>query len=208
MVGPLHQRIQYAKGGIGKRYWDYRDKKTLAYIGKEEDILDIGCGEGVTLEKLVKKFPDRTIKGIDYSWENVEVCKEYNLPAEVGDVYQLNFPDNTFDCCLFMEVIEHLEKPLRALKEIYRILRPGGLLLIVFPNDIIFKISRIVCLKFKEAFTPSGHLKQWSPQEMRKVLRDIGFSIFKMEYLPFSLWLCSLHCLVACRKIKKERKNV
>lgn len=200
MTGPLNQRKQYAKGGIGKWYWDYRDEKTLSFIGNEKKILDVGCGEGITLEKLVKRFPDRQVIGIDYAPGNIKVCQSLNLPAEVGNVYDLKFKDQSIDCCLFMEVIEHLEEPLRALQEIYRILRPGGLLLLVFPNDFPFKLARLVCLRFKEAFTPSGHVKQWTPQEIKQVLSEQRFSIIKMEYLPFSFWRSSLHCLVACRK--------
>jgi len=201
MKGPLGQRIQYAKGGIGKWYWDYRDNKTLAFIGNEKKILDVGCGEGITLEKLVTRFPGRQVLGIDYDPEKIKVCQSLNLPAEVGNAYELRFKDRSFDCCLFLEVIEHLHEPLRALREIYRILCPGGLLLLIFPNDFIFKLARIICLKFKEAFTPSGHVKQWTPQNMHQVLIEVGFSIIKMEYLPFSCWWSSLHCLIACRKV-------
>ncbi len=200
MTGPLRQREQYAKGGIGKRYWDYRDRQTLSYISEEKIIVDVGCGEGITLEKLVKKFPDRKIAGIDYSPENVEVCKEHQLPARVGNAYGLDFGDASVDCCLFMEVIEHLLDPLKALREIHRIMRKEGLLLIVFPNDLPFKIARLACLKFREAFTPSGHVKQWTPREMRKALESTGFTVVDLQCLPFYFWGCSLHCLVVARK--------
>ncbi len=200
MTGPLNQRRQYAKGGIGKWYWDFRDEKALAFIGHEKKILDVGCGEGITLEKLVEKFPNRLIKGIDYSLENVKVCKEFNLPVELGNVYQMNFENNSFDCCLFMEVIEHLENPLKALEEIHRILCSKGLLLLVFPHDLPFKLARLVCLKFDEAFTPSGHIKQWNPREMCQLLEQTGFSIIAIKYLPLLFWWCSLHCLIVSRK--------
>src|SRR4030042_6697290 len=158
MMGPLRQREQYAKGGIGKMYWDFRDRQTLSYISEEKIIVDVGCGEGITLEKLVKKFPDRKIAGIDYSPENVEVCKEHKLPAHIGNAYKLDFKEGSVDCCLFMEVIEHLMDPLKALREIHRIMCKEGILLLVFPNDLPFKIARLTCLKFQEAYTPSGHV--------------------------------------------------
>ncbi|MBU1205382.1 MAG: class I SAM-dependent methyltransferase [Proteobacteria bacterium] len=200
MTGPLRQREQYAKGGIGKRYWDYRDRQTLSYISEEKIIVDVGCGEGITLEKLVKKFPDRKIAGIDYSPENVEVCKEHQLPARLGNAYGLDFGDASVDCCLFMEVIEHLLDPLKALREIHRIMRQEGLLLLVFPNDLPFKIARLACLKFQEAFTPSGHVKHWTPREMRKAVESTGFTIVDLQCLPFYFWWCSLHGLVVARK--------
>ncbi|MDI6755683.1 MAG: class I SAM-dependent methyltransferase [Thermodesulfobacteriota bacterium] len=200
MTGPLRQREQYAKGGLGRWYWDLRDRRTLSYIGQEKIIVDVGCGEGITLEKLVSKFPDRQITGIDYSPENVEVCKERRLPARLGNVYELDFEDESVDCCLFMEVIEHLLDPLKALQEIHRIMRIGGRLLVVFPNDLLFKMARLACLKFQEAFTPSGHVKQWTPKEMQSTMEKAGFAIVDLQCLPFYFWRCSLHCLVVARK--------
>jgi len=200
MTGPLRQRKQYAKGGIGRWYWDFRDRRALSHIDEERNIVDIGCGEGITLEKLVRKFPDRLIVGIDYSPENVGVCKEYQLPARLGNAYELDFAEESIDCCLFMEVIEHLHDPLKALGEIHRILRKEGILLLVFPNDLPFKMARLACLKFQEAFTPSGHVKQWTPREMQSTMEKAGFDILDLQCLPFYFWRCSLHCLVVARK--------
>ena len=46
---PLIQREQYAKGGLGRWYWDFRDRIIFNFIGPEDqDILDLGCGEGIT----------------------------------------------------------------------------------------------------------------------------------------------------------------
>lgn len=58
----IYQRDQYKKGGIAKRYWDYRDKVIVENISKDADvILDAGCGEGITLEKICGVFGDRKI---------------------------------------------------------------------------------------------------------------------------------------------------
>ena len=200
MISALPQREQYAKGGIGRWYWDYRDQRTLSFIRNEKSILDIGCGEGITLEKLLKKFPDRKILGLDYSRENVAICKIQNLPAHRGSAYELAFEDQSFDCCLFLEVIEHLLDAERALREIHRVLRKGGLLLVIFPNDWVFKAARLFFFKLKEAFTPSGHVKQWRPGEMKKTLKGVGFEIQEMACMPFFFWWCSLHCLVVAKK--------
>lgn len=200
MTLPLLQRDQYGKGGVGRWYWDYRDWRTLSYIRDEKIILDIGCGEGITLENLLRKFPGRTIMGIDNSLENVAICEQHQLPARLGNAYELSFADSSIDCCVFMEVIEHLEEPVTALKEIHRVLRKKGLLLLLFPNDPLFKAARLIFLKFKEAFAPSGHVKQWTPLEMQKTLEEAEFEIEEMQCLPFKLWFCSLHCLIIAQK--------
>jgi ubiquinone/menaquinone biosynthesis C-methylase UbiE len=200
MNGPLLQREQYAKGGIGKWYWDFRDRRTLSYIGDEKDILDVGCGEGITLDKLLQRFPDRHVEGIDYSPEKVSICEQFRLPARTGNACELEFADHSKDCCLFLEVVEHLLDPLKALHEIHRVLKRGGLLLLIFPNDFLFKVARLGFLKFKEAFAASGHVRQWAPTEIRKALEEIGFEIQDVVCLPFRFWWLSLHCLVVARK--------
>lgn len=196
----LPQREQYAKGGIGRWYWNYRDRRTLSYIGEKKDILDLGCGEGITLEKILRQFPGRNVLGFDSSMEKVRVCKDHQLPARQGSAYALDLEDQTWDCCLFLEVIEHLLEPQKAIREIHRVLRKNGLLLIIFPHDWLFKVARLSFLKFKEAFAPSGHVKQWSPKEIGDFLETVGFAVEERICLPFGYWLCSLHCLVVARK--------
>ena len=200
MIRELLQREQYAKGGIGRWYWDLRDRLTLRYIGEERDILDLGCGEGVTLEKVLRQFPGRNVLGIDASEEKVKICREHQLPVRQGSAYALALEDCSRDCCFFLEVVEHLAEPEKALQEIHRVLRKGGLLLLMFPHDRIFKAARLGFLKFKEAFSPSGHVKQWNPGEMRRILETVGFRVQERICLPFGLWLCSLHCLMVARK--------
>lgn len=195
----LYQRRQYEKRGISRLYWDYRDKRITRYI-KGRTILDIGCGEGVTLEKIIRCFPQRDIKGIDYLNENVEICKRHDLPVEYGDVYRLNFTDNFFDTCLFIEVIEHLDDHVKALREIHRVLKRGGSLILLFPNDRNFKITRILTGKFKEAFYDAGHARQWTPKTMKKALEHSSFKVSKIENIPFYFWRCSLHCLTVAKK--------
>jgi SAM-dependent methyltransferase len=200
MRGTLWQRDQYAKGGIGRWYWDYRDRRTLSFIREENDILDVGCGEGITLERIVKKFPHRKILGIDDSAEKIQICHNLGLPARLGTAYELAFEADSFDCCLLLEVIEHLQDPLRAFGEIHRVLRKGGLLLLIFPNDPVFKVARFCFCKFEEAFVPSGHVRQWTPGAMEGALKENGFEVQKKLCLPFGLWWISLHCLVVARK--------
>jgi len=200
MTPPLLQREQYGKGGIGRWYWDYRDQRILSYIRDEKNILDLGCGEGITLAKLLQNFPDRHIVGVDFSPEKVNICEQHQLPVHRGDAYALRLEDHSVDCCLFLEVVEHLLEPLQALQEIHRVLRKGGLFLLLFPHDRLFKVARIGFLKFKEAFLPSGHVKQWTPWEMQETLGRVGFAIQEMNCLPFHYWWCSLHCLVVARK--------
>jgi len=198
----LYQRDQYAKGGIGRYYWDFRDRAIFKCISVvPQFILDAGCGEGITLEKLNRLFPNANIHGIDSLDENIAICKEHGLFASKGDLAHLEMPSEMFDCCILSEVIEHCENHREILCELHRVLKPQGILIIVFPNDFIFKIARLLTFKFKEASYDPGHVKQWSLPEMKKALEMAGFDVKKLSSLPLPIWPLSLHGIaMAVRK--------
>ncbi|MFQ5963023.1 MAG: class I SAM-dependent methyltransferase [Candidatus Scalinduaceae bacterium] len=198
----LFQRDQYAKGGVNRVYWDYRDMTVISLLDQNDRlIVDLGCGEGLTLQKLVRMFSHSEILGIDLLEENIEVCLKYDLPARKGDVYKIDLPKESVDAVLFMEVVEHLDRPVEAISQIHRILKPGGKLVIVFPNDRFFKLARIMTLKIREAFYDPGHLGQWTPRGMKHVLIETGFEVYYSKFIPFLFWKTSLHCVIGARKI-------
>ncbi len=197
----IYQREQYAKGGIGRWHWDKRDQLVLNLVRSTDlTIVDIGCGEGITLEKIHRLFPDRKVLGIDILPENIDICRQQGCNIKQGDVYKLPLPSESVDFVLFMEVIEHLKDSEIAIQEIRRVLVPGGRLVLVFPNDKVFKIARILTLKFQEATYDPGHVRQWKPYDMRNFLNNEGFTPAFLRNIPFYFWPVSLHCVMAADK--------
>ena len=203
--GVVFQREQYAKGGLSRKYWDYKDEKITEAVA---DILstggrvvDIGCGEGILLEKIMKRFPEGNIEGLDMDPINITICREHGIAIREGGAYELPYEDRSLDACLFIEIIEHLHEPGRALDELYRVLKPGGRLVVLFPNDFTFKAARIMMLMFKEAFYDTGHVRQWTPGAMTKELSSRRFRIIARKSLPLPLFFMSLHHLTVAEKI-------
>lgn len=199
-IQDISQREQYAKGGIGRFHWDKRDNITLDYI-TGNTIVDVGCGEGITLGKIIERFPDKDVRGLDSNPKNISICKSYNLPVIQGNVNELPFDDKSVDTCVFMEVIEHLEHPDKALKELSRVLRPNGRLIIVFPYDVNMLIARLLCLKWKEARFDPCHLKQWSQRELRQISPKFDLKPIASIGLPFHFPF-ALHGLYVAEKNK------
>lgn len=179
----ISQRTQYAKKGVGRRFWDFRDSVALSYVVGPR-ILDAGCGEGVTLEKLVASFPGARIEGVDVDPENVRICREHSLPVRQADLYALPFEDGVMDTCLMLEVIEHMDEPERALRELARVTRPGGRLIILYPVDWAYFAARIICLRFKEAMFDPGHVKQWTYGRLRDAFESTGWRATARRRLP------------------------
>src|SRR3990167_4685520 len=139
--GMIYQRDQYAKGGIGRRYWDYRDSRILRHLPSEGTILDVGCGEGITLERLVREPGARRVIGVDRSSENWRICARHGLPIIGGSVFELGIRSGSLDACLFFEGIEHLDEPEAALRELARGLKIGGGGLGGFSHNLVFSLA-------------------------------------------------------------------
>jgi 2-polyprenyl-3-methyl-5-hydroxy-6-metoxy-1,4-benzoquinol methylase len=196
----IYQRGQYNKGGITRWYWDYKDNIVLEQVADHGTIVDLGCGEGVLLEKLVKKFPNLNIIGIDIMLENVEICQKRLLPARQGNLYDLDIKDGSIDVVILMEVIEHLENAPKAIKEIYRILKSNGKLIVIFPNDAFFYFARLMTFKFKEAAYNPGHTRQWTHSDINQLLLENGLKVLSARSIPFFFWPICLHGIVLAKK--------
>ena len=95
-------------------------------------LLDVGCGPGTITADLAGRLGEGTVMGIDLAEEVVEVAREQHptssgadLSFQVGDVYALEFADETFDMVYAHQVLQHLGRPVDALAEMRRVLKPG-----------------------------------------------------------------------------------
>jgi SAM-dependent methyltransferase len=132
--------------------------------------------------------------------ENLSICRAHHLNVIGGDLYRLPLQNETIDCVLFLEVIEHLFNPEIAMIELHRILKSGGKLVMVFPNDAAFKVARLLTFRFKEAFYDPGHVRQWTPADAKKLLNSYGFKVIEQKNIPFIIWRLSLHHVIFCEK--------
>lgn len=105
---------------------------------KGKNVLDIGCGNGYVLSKYAEKGAN--VHGIDISDKAIELCNRRfslsNLNGNfvTGPAENLPFKNDFFDCVCSMGVLHHVSDTQKALEEIYRVLKPGGKLILMFYN--------------------------------------------------------------------------
>lgn len=104
----------------------------LPHLQPGLDLLDVGCGPGTITLDLARRVAPGRVVGIDRSSDVVAEAKRHAeragvaIELAVGDVYALEFPDATFDVVHAHQVLQHLTDPVAALRELRRVVRPGG----------------------------------------------------------------------------------
>jgi ubiquinone/menaquinone biosynthesis C-methylase UbiE len=102
--------------------------------GASRDVLECGCGTGLLLERIARFA--RSAKGIDLSPGMLEKAKARGLDVREGSVTSLPFPDASFDVTCSFKVLAHVQEIGKALSEMARVTRPGGVVLAEFYNPL------------------------------------------------------------------------
>jgi 2-polyprenyl-3-methyl-5-hydroxy-6-metoxy-1,4-benzoquinol methylase len=135
------------------------------------NLLDIGCAQGFFLFSASKA--GYTTRGIEISQDAAAYAiKEFGLDVEAKPFEELRFPESSFDVVTLWQVLEHVPYPLTVLKEVYRILKPGGLVVASTPNieSIPAKILRKKWWDIKRL-----HINQFTTKTLADILHNAGF---------------------------------
>jgi methionine biosynthesis protein MetW len=165
-----------------------RTSVALALLPGGERLLDIGCWNGAFLEQVRSAGRYRELYGVDIVPAAVEATNAKGFPAQVVDLNGelLPFPDQCFDTVTILGVLEHVFDPYTVIREIYRVLRPGGTMLIDVPNVGSFT-NRLRILFGRIPVTSSdpgwdgGHLHYFTKQALDRFLRNERFDIISRK---------------------------
>jgi SAM-dependent methyltransferase len=161
------------------------DRLFQRYIRSGFRCLDVGCGDGRAGGLGLKPYGVEYL-GVDISQNAVEAARARGLDAfQIADSTALPFADAEFDAALCLEVIEHLMYPQLTLAEIFRVLKPGGVLLLTTPNVAYWR--RRLDLALLGRWNPFGyslaveepwadpHIRFFNPGSLRRLLTGSGF---------------------------------
>lgn len=152
---------------------------------REDKILEIGCGRGF-LTKRVQEITPHTY-GVDVNPEAIANGVTENL--SVMDAQNLEFEDSSFDKIYSYHTIEHVPDPEKTLREIERVLRPGGKALLVYPAEPIrgmFSIFSSLVI-FKNPFRAREiHLHKFNPKNIQEIAEDLKLEHVESHFSPVS----------------------
>lgn len=177
----------------------------LSQIPEKADwTLDVGCGGAWLSQKLVAR--KQNVISMDISDINPIKAIKKNPSAYhhalVADVFELPFKQDSVDCIVASEIIEHVPDPKKFLAELFNVLKPGGKLIVTTPYNELIRTS--LCIHCNQLTPHNAHLhsfteksiQQYLPKEARKVDMKVFNSkllvkahIQKLlDFLPLSLW--------------------
>ena len=166
-------------------------------IAKPETILDVGCGGGKTVSKLAALVTQGRVYGLDYSKASVAVATKTNrewirtgrVEIREGTVSQMPFPDNMFDLVTAVETHFWWPDLTADMREVLRVLRPGGRFVIVAE---IYKGAKTATAKLAEKYLPISGMKLLSVEEHRDLLANAGCSDIQVIEEPGKGWICGI----------------
>ena len=155
----------------------FGDLRASAKEGDSLKILDVGCGTGANLEML-SEFGEAA--GVDVSPEALSFCQARGLvKVKLGAAEALPYDDTSFDLATGLDVVEHLDDDLAGLKEMRRVLRPGGRALLFVPAFMfLWGVQDDI----------SNHRRRYTLKQLKDVVRKAGFEVERATYVNLSFF--------------------
>lgn len=153
-------------------------------------ILEVGCGGGRNAGELAKKFPVAKVTAIDYSEVSVDKATEYNkemissgrISVKKGDVSDLRLPVDTYDLATAFETIYFWPGLENCFAEVCRVLKPGGVFMIVNESDGTDETS----LKYEKII---DGMTCYTIEQIEAALKAAGFSSITSDHFNGKPWI-------------------
>ncbi len=197
------EEVEYEKMyALENSYWWFQGRKHIIFsllkkynllkTSESQRVIDLGCGTGLILAEL-NNFTFSL--GVDFSMSALSFCRQRGLKNLIcADVNYIPFTDSCCDLVFALDLLEHIPDDTRVLKEIWRICRPGGMLLLTVPAH------QFLWSEHDEAL---HHYRRYSMSQFYQLILSAGFIPLKFSYCISFLFLL----IVVFRKLQKIIKS-
>jgi 2-polyprenyl-3-methyl-5-hydroxy-6-metoxy-1,4-benzoquinol methylase len=139
--------------------------------------LDIGCGNGSNLRRMSEL--GWQMEGLDVDPIAIKQLQQQGLNAKLGSLFEQDYPDQTFQAIYMSHVIEHVADPIALLQECWRVLVPGGQLVLITPN--MQSLGRTLLRSAWIGIDPPRHLLLYTQTSLTCLLKATNFTISRMS---------------------------
>ncbi len=167
----------------------------LFALAEPRSLLDVGCGEGVLVQRWAQQLPGRRVVGIDLEEESIQAGwaehEAPNLEYIVMRAENLPFADGEFDTACAIEVLEHVPDPEHTLGEMARCAERH--LLVSVPREPLWRALNLIRGAYwRELGNTPGHLNHWSARSFERLLARYGKVVEVRSPLPWTMLLVRL----------------
>ncbi len=144
------------------------------------NCLDVGCASGYMISQIQQDSPGKKYFGVDIYNKAIKFAKQRypKISFKVASSGKLPFKDNSFDLSLCYETIEHVEDPEKTLKEIRRVLKKGGTLILAMDSgNWVFRVVWFVWEKTTGRVWQGAHLHPFTHVQLEQVVSKSKFKI-------------------------------
>ena len=178
-----------------QRYWQRRRHRiTVLWARGAGRVLDAGCGSSLIVQSL------NNAVGMDFSYAKLRFLRRYEIPLVNASAFALPFKDNSFDCMISSQVIEHIQYDESLFNEMRRVLRTGGTLILGTPDyaTIGWRIIEPVYGFLIPGGYKDEHITHYTQEKLREILERHGFAVDEAAYIARS------ELILRCRKLERE----
>ena len=168
-------------------------KNIVKIVDNQKDInniLDAACGEGLVIAEINEYRSNLKIDGFDIAEQSIDYARKIlpNNKFFIGDILNIDIADNSYDLVMALEVLEHLNEPIKAIKELARVSKKY--VLISVPFEPWFSIGNILSGKNLKRFGQDEDHKQfWTKKKIRNLVsKEIDIQFVKISF-PWTIIL-------------------
>lgn len=162
--------------------------RAITSLSSGSKVLEVGCGAGQFIRAIKKLHPEWECTGTDISEQALALATESDKNVEFvkQGLVSLPFEDDKFAAVLVYDVLEHVTDPAGLLKEIKRVLQPGGVLYCFVPCEgdrlSVWKYLRLFARWRPLTEKYAGHINHWSKEEWWQTILGAGYSVQWIRY--------------------------
>jgi len=184
------QRNRFQRLWHGRKWAMLRELATKDRAFTPAEVLDVGCAGGLTTSQIASWFPNARVTGLDAFDEAVLYARKQRAGVNfvLGDGHELPLASERFDLVTCAETLEHLGDPRRAVTEMRRCLRPGGIAIVAQDTDsLLFRTVWWVWTKSRGEVWEHAHVNPLNAKALKGLLQEVGFRVLETRYTFFGM---------------------